>query len=64
MDTEKEQKLVDFFASNPIFYNQTLREFKDWGHKDCLLANVGAELGLTGRCTFLINRSSNIFAIL
>ena len=25
MDTEKEQKLVDFFASHPIFYDQALK---------------------------------------
>ena len=64
MDMEKEQKLVDFFTSNPIFYDQTVREFKDRGWKDHLLADVGDELGLTGRCTFLIKRSSNISATL
>ena len=64
MDMEEEQKLVNFFTSDPIFCDQTLKEFKDRGLKDHLLAIMGAKLGLTGRCTFFINRSSNIFATL
>ena len=54
MDKDLEQKLVEFFASNPLFYDQTLREFKHWGKKDRLLAEVGADLGLTGRCVHLL----------
>ena len=64
MDMEKEEKLVNFFTSDPIFYYQTLKEFKDQGRKDHLLAVMGAKLGMTGKCTFFNNRSSNICATL
>ena len=64
MIKDQEQQLVEFFASNPLFYDQTLKEFKDWSKKDRLLAEVGADLGMTGGCTFAINRSSYMFATL
>ena len=57
---DKEQKLVDFFAFHPIFYDQTLKEFKDKTCRDHLLGIIGTQLGLTSKCNFLINRSSNI----
>ena len=49
LSTDKEQKLVNFFASNPIFYDQTLKEFKDKGRRDHLLTVIGTELGLTSK---------------
>ena len=64
MDMDQEQKLVEFFTSNSLFYDQILRELKERAKKDHLLAEVRADLGLTSRCIFAINRSSNIFATL
>jgi len=49
LTAEQEQKLVDFFASNPIFYDQTLKEFMDKGRRDHLLTTIGSELGLTSK---------------
>ena len=57
LDANKEQKLVDFFDSNLIFYDQTLKEFKDKTCHDYLLGVIGTELGLTSKCKFLSNRS-------
>ncbi len=57
LSAEKEQKLVDFFASNPIFYDQTLKEFKDKARRDHLLATIGNELGLTSKCKFIITEA-------
>jgi len=54
MSIDKEQKLVDFFASNPIFYDQTLKEFKDKGRRDHLLTVIGTELGLTSKYKILL----------
>ena len=64
LDADKEQNFVDFFASHPIFYDQTLKEFKDQIRHDYLQGIIGSELGLTSKCTFLLNRSINIFSTL
>ena len=64
LSADKEQKLVDFFAYHPIFYDQTLKEFKDKTRHDHLLGVISTELGLTSKCKFLINRSINIFSTL
>ena len=56
----QEQKLVDFFASNPMFYDQTLREFKDKTKRDHLLGVIGNDIGLTCKCKFLINIFSTL----
>ena len=61
---DQEQQLVEFFAANPLFYDQMLKEFKDRSKKDRLLIEMDANLGMTGGCTFFINRSSNFFATL
>ena len=53
LTVEQEQKLVDFFAANPIFYDQTMTEFMDRGKREHLLGVIGAEIGITGKCTFL-----------
>jgi hypothetical protein len=54
MSIDKEQKLVDFFSSHPIFYDQTLKEFKDKGRRDHLLTVIGTELGLTSKYKILL----------
>ena len=54
----------EFFAAHPLFYDQMLKEFKDRSKKDSLLDQKGAELGITGGCTFFSNRSSKIVATL
>ena len=53
LTVEQEQRLVDFFAANPIFYDQTKKEFKDKGKRDHLLGDIGDKIGITGKCTFL-----------
>ena len=58
MTVDQEQDLVDFFAAHPLFYDQTLKEFKDRPKKDRLLDEKGAELGMTGACTIFSNRTS------
>ena len=55
---DQEQQLVEFFAANPLFYDRMLKEFKDQSKKDHLLTEMGADLDMTGGCTFVINRSS------
>lgn len=61
MSVDKEQKLVDFFSSNPIFYDQTLKEFKDKGRRDHLLTVIGTELGLTSKYKILLyQKHSNL----
>ena len=60
LDADEEQKLVDFFGSHSIFYDQTLKEFKDRTRCDYLLGVISSELGLTSKCTFLLNRSIDI----
>ena len=57
LDADKEQKLLDFFASYPIFYDQTLKKYKDKTRRDYLLGVISIEFGLTSKCKFLINRS-------
>ena len=46
---EQEQKLVEFYASHSLFYNQTLSDFKNRSKKDHLQNKIGKELGLTGK---------------
>ena len=46
----EEQQLVEFFASNPIFYDQSRDDFKNKSKKDRLLTEIGTELGTTGKC--------------
>ena len=64
INVSQEQELVEFFAAHPLFYDQMLKEFNDRSKKDRLLAEKGADLGMTGGCTFFINRSSKIVATL
>ena len=45
---DHEDRLVDWFRDRPFFYNQRDPEFKNRQKKDRLLAEVGAELGLSG----------------
>ena len=51
---EQEQLMVDFFNDHSEFYDQTLKEFKDRGRKDHLLAKLGVQIGLSGKCTNLL----------
>ena len=55
LTAEQEQKLVDFFVAQPICYDQTMKEFKDRGKREHLLGVISAEIGITGKCTFLCN---------
>ena len=50
----QEQDLVDFFADRPLFYDQTLKDFKN-RPKNCLLDDKGNELGMSGECQFYSN---------
>ena len=61
LDADKEQKLVDFITSNPIFYDQTLKEFKDKTCCDYLLGVIGTELGLTVSVHFLLTEALTFF---
>ena len=45
---------MEFFALNPLFYDQTFHEFKDKAKHDHLLGVIDHDIGLTGKCTFLI----------
>ena len=47
---------MDFFASNPNFYDQTLKEFKDKGRRNHLLTVIGTELGLTSKYQILLHQ--------
>ena len=48
--TAQEQKLVNFYASHPLFYDQTLPNLKNKAWKDHLQNEIGKELGITGKC--------------
>ena len=61
---DQEQQPIEFFAANPLFYDQTLKEFKDRCKKDRLLTEMGTDLGMTDGCTFFISRSSKMFVTL
>ena len=50
LSAAQEQKLVHFFASNPLFYDQILNEFKDKSKKDHLLGVIGSKISLTCKC--------------
>ena len=50
LSPDQEQKPVDFFASNPLFYDQTLHDFKNKSKKDHLLGTIGSEVGLSCKC--------------
>ena len=41
----QEQDLVDFFSENPLFYDQTMKEFKKRGKRDHMLDTKGKEMG-------------------
>ena len=60
----QEQDLVEFFAEHPLFYDQTLKDFKNHPKKDRLLDDKGKELGMSGECTFYSNQTSKKVATL
>ena len=64
MTMAQEQDLVEFFAAHPLFYDQTLKEFKDHPKKDRLLDDKGTELGMTGECTIICNKTNKKVATL
>ena len=45
---EQEQALADWFADEPMFYDQTHADFKDRGKRDRKLAEKGQLFGLSG----------------
>ena len=51
----QEQDLVDFFAEHPLFYDQTLKDFKNCPRRDRLLDYKGKELGMSGECQVYSN---------
>ena len=63
LSAAQEQKLVELFALNLLFYDQTLCEFKDKAKHGHLLGVIGNDIGLTGKSGFLI-KSINIFSTL
>ena len=52
LTVEQGQMLGDFFAVNPIFYDQTRKDFKDRGKRKHLLGVIGAEICITCKSTF------------
>ena len=54
LTADQEQRLVDFYATHPLFYDQTLSDFKNKAKKDSLQHQIGKELGMTGKCSFYI----------
>ena len=53
-----DQDLVDFFANHPLFYDQTLMDFKNCPKKDHLLDDKGKELCMSGECQFYSNTTT------
>ena len=45
---DQEQELVDFLASNPIYYDQVQKDFKHRAKKSQLANQKGPEMGMTG----------------
>ena len=50
----QEQDLADFFSDNPLFYDQTLKEFKMKAKRDHMYDTKVKEMGLTGECQFKV----------
>lgn len=44
MTHEVEDELVDWFEGIPIFFDQRMGEFKDWGKRDKLFCDKGIDL--------------------
>ena len=56
---EQEDELLEWFKANPIFYDQSRRDFKEKRKRDRLLVEKGKEMGISGEhklSTFLISR--------
>ena len=49
LSAAQEQTLADWFSEQPMFFDQTHRDFKDRQKKDRLLADKGKELGMSGK---------------
>ena len=64
LTTAHEQDLVEFVAEHPLFYDQTLNDFKNWPKKDRLLDDKGKDLGMSGECTIYSNQTSKKVATL
>ena len=47
---DEEQQLLEFYASHPIFYDQSRDDFKNKSRKDRLLNEIAEVLGTTGKC--------------
>ena len=54
LNADQEQRLVEFYASHPLFYDQILHDFKNKAKRGHLQHQIGKELGLTGMCYFFI----------
>ena len=48
LSEETEQSLADWFAANPLFWDQSLRDFKRKDKKERLLVEKAREFNLTG----------------
>ena len=47
----KEQRLVEFFADNPAFYDKSNEDYPDQPMKDKLLDELAKELDTTSKCS-------------
>ena len=52
LSIDQEKDLVDLFAENPLFYDQTLKDFKNHAKSDHLLDTKGKDLGMSGERQF------------
>jgi hypothetical protein len=46
----QEQDLVDWFSAHPLFYDQTMKDFKKRAKRERLLDEKAKLMGLKGRC--------------
>ena len=59
LTVEQEQDLVNFFSDNPLFHDQTLKEFKMRAKRDHMLDTKAKEMGFTGECHFIVTYYSH-----
>ena len=53
ISAQQEQILVDWFSENPLFYDQSLKDFKNKGKRDRLLEDKAKELNMSGSYTLI-----------
>ena len=50
----QEEAIVDFYQSNPLFFDQTVKEFKMKAKKMAMLEELGQRIGVSGECSIKI----------